>query len=145
MAHHRIPRINWILRIPRSDLRPMQTDATRHNTVACCWGFLVNNVASVCMGLKVWPVSNSTQQVPTMLWFHANGRNMLNPTMLRPFAWALKTRLLYKKSGPGISHVQFSFSRRRVNISFYASPISYLLLTAPKSKWNIHYLLVSFR
>ena len=31
---------------------------------------------------------------------------MLNPTMLRPFAWALKTRFLYKKSGPGISHVQ---------------------------------------
>ena len=33
-------------------LRPMQTDATSHNIVACCWGVLVNNAASVCMGLK---------------------------------------------------------------------------------------------
>ena len=24
-----------------------------------------------------------TQQVPTLLWFYANGRNMLGPTMLR--------------------------------------------------------------
>ena len=46
-------------------LRPMQTDATSHNIVACCWGFLANNVASVCMGLKVWAVSNYIQQVPT--------------------------------------------------------------------------------
>ena len=43
----------------------MQTDATSHNIVACCWGFLANNVASVCMGPKVWSVSNYTQQVPT--------------------------------------------------------------------------------
>ena len=43
----------------------MQTDATSHNIVACCWGFLANSVASVCTGLKVWPVSNYMQQVPT--------------------------------------------------------------------------------
>ena len=43
----------------------MQTDATSHYIVACCWGFLANNVASVCTGLKVWPKSNYTQQVPT--------------------------------------------------------------------------------
>ena len=43
----------------------MQTDATNHNIVACCWGFLANNVASVCMVLNVWPVSNYVQQVPT--------------------------------------------------------------------------------
>ena len=30
-----------------------KTDATSHNVVACCWGFLANNVASVCMGLNV--------------------------------------------------------------------------------------------
>ena len=36
-----------------SALRPMQTDATSHNIVACCGRFLANNVASVCMGLKV--------------------------------------------------------------------------------------------
>ena len=35
------------------NLRPMQTDATSHNIVACCWAFLANNVASVYMGLKV--------------------------------------------------------------------------------------------
>ena len=29
----------------------MQTDATSHNMVACCWGFVANNVASVCMDL----------------------------------------------------------------------------------------------
>ena len=39
-----------------------------------------------------------------------------------------------KRVAPGVSHVQLSFSRRRVNISFYASPTSYLLLTAPNSK-----------
>ena len=75
----------------------MQTDATSHNIVACCWGFLANNVASVCMGLKVWPVSNYAQQAPTLLWFHAKGHNCLIqgitccwPTILRPFAWTLK-------------------------------------------------------
>ena len=26
------------------------------------------------------------------MWFHANGRNLLGPTMLRPFAWALRSR-----------------------------------------------------
>ena len=30
----------------------MQTYATSHNIAACCWGFLDNNVATVCMGLK---------------------------------------------------------------------------------------------
>ena len=42
----------------------------------------------------------------------------------------LKTGFRYKKGGPGVSHVQLSFSSRRVNISFYASPNSYLLHTA---------------
>ena len=53
----------------------MQTDATSANNSQHCWVLLANNVASVCMDLKVWPVSNYTQQVPTLLWFHANGRN----------------------------------------------------------------------
>ena len=39
---------------PPPPLRPVETDATSHNIVACCWGFLANNIASVCMGLKVW-------------------------------------------------------------------------------------------
>ena len=43
----------------------MQTDAASQDIVVCCWGFLANNVASVCMGLNVWPVSNYTQQVQT--------------------------------------------------------------------------------
>ena len=74
---------NQLVIFPSSSLRPMQTDATSHNIVACCWGFLANNVASVCMGLNVWSVSNYTQQVSTLLWFHANGRNILGPTILR--------------------------------------------------------------
>ena len=49
----------------------------------CCCVLLASNVASVCMGLNVWRVSNYTQQVPTLLWFPANGRNMVGPAMLR--------------------------------------------------------------
>ena len=37
----------------RRSLRPIQTDATSLNIVACWLGFLANNVASVCMDLKV--------------------------------------------------------------------------------------------
>ena len=33
--------------------RPMQVDATSHYIVACCWGVLANNVASVCLGQKL--------------------------------------------------------------------------------------------
>ena len=33
--------------------------------------------------------SVTSANIATLLWFHANGRNMLDPTMLRPFAWAL--------------------------------------------------------
>ena len=51
----------------------MQTDATGANNSKHCWVLLANNVASVCMGLKVWPVSNYTQQVPTLLWFRVTG------------------------------------------------------------------------
>ena len=47
------------------NLRPMQTDPTSANNSKHCWVLLANNVASVCMGQKVWPVSNFTQQVPT--------------------------------------------------------------------------------
>ena len=87
-------------------LKPMQTDATSHNIVACCWGFMANNVASVCMGLKVWHRSNYTQQVPTLLWFHTNGHNMFGPAMLhvvgqqwtlRPFAWVFRHRNIVLK------------------------------------------------
>ena len=78
----------------------MQTDATNHNTVACCWGFLANNVASVCMVLKVWPVSNYVQQVPTSANIvvvpckgtqHVGPNNVACcwPTMLSPFAGPL--------------------------------------------------------
>ena len=49
----------------------MQTDATSVNNSQHCWVLLARwlhshmNVASVCMGLNVGPVSNYTQQVPT--------------------------------------------------------------------------------
>ena len=56
--------------------RPTQTDATSHNIVACCCGFEANNVASACMYLKVWSVSNYMQQVPR-LKAHPNGRNIV--------------------------------------------------------------------
>ena len=63
-----------------------------------CWGLLANNVASVCMGLKVWLVSNYTQQVPTSSNIvmvpckrtqHVEPNNVACcwPTMLRPFAF----------------------------------------------------------
>ena len=79
----------------------MQTDATSHNIVACCWGFLANNVASVCTGLKALTASNETQQVPTSTNIavvpckrtRQVGRNNVAccwPTILRPFAWALR-------------------------------------------------------
>ena len=70
-------------------------DATSHNIVASCLGFLANKVVSDCMGLNVCPVSNYTQQVPTLLWFHRCKRTQhvgpnnvacCWPTMLRPFA-----------------------------------------------------------
>ena len=66
----------------------------RNKSQHCCV-LLANNVASVCRGLKVWPVSNYTQQVPTLLWFHANGRNMSGPTMLCPFVWALMVQTTF--------------------------------------------------
>ena len=56
-------------------LRPMETNATRTNNSQHCWVLLTNNVASVCMGRKVWPVSQQVPQVPILLWIHANGRN----------------------------------------------------------------------
>ena len=63
---------------------------------------LANNVASVCMGLKVWPVSNYPQQVPTSANIvvvpckrtqHVRPNNVACcwPTMLRPFAWAFRS------------------------------------------------------
>ena len=36
-----------------------------------------------------------------------------------PMGYFLNTRFRYKKGGPGGSHVQLSFKRRRVNISFF--------------------------
>ena len=84
-----------------SVLRPRQTDATNHNIVAC-----VGCAASVCMGLKVLPVSNYTQQVrqqvPTLLWFHTNGRNMLGPTMLRVVGQQCCVRLHLKMNSNSV-------------------------------------------
>ena len=92
----------------RRSLRSMQTDAISNNIVTCWLGFLANNVASVCMDLKVWPVSNYMQQMPTSdnivvvsckRTQHVGPNNVACcwPTMLRPFAWAftdhMETRL----------------------------------------------------
>ena len=44
-----------------------------HNNSRQCWELLAKNVASVCRGLKVSPVSNFAKQHATGC---ANGRNM---------------------------------------------------------------------
>ena len=45
-------------------------------------------------GFKLYATNaNKCQQVPTLLWFHANGRNMLGPTMLRVIAQQCFVRL----------------------------------------------------
>ena len=82
-------------------LRPMQTEATSHNIVACCWGVLVNNAASVCMGLKSltgFKLYSTTVNkchivvVPCKRAQHVGPNNVgcCWPTMLRPFAWPLR-------------------------------------------------------
>ena len=78
----------------------MQTDATSPNNSQHCWVLLANNVAFACMGLKVWPVSNYTQQVPTSPNIVVvpckrtqQVTTLLDPTMLGLFAWALKVML----------------------------------------------------
>ena len=45
-----------------------------------------NRYVGTCCAKSLTAVSNCTQQVPAVFWFHANGRNMLGPTMLRRFA-----------------------------------------------------------
>ena len=42
---------------------------------------------------KVRPVSNYMQQVPTLLWYHGNGPNLLGPTMLRVISQQCCVRL----------------------------------------------------
>ena len=54
-----------------------------------------------------------TQQVPTLLWFHANGRNMLGPTMLRPFAWAPRDCALKSNLIATGTQLQFRCDKRR--------------------------------
>ena len=89
-------------------------DATSHNIVASCLGFLANSVASDCMGLNVCPVSNYTQQVPTLLWFHGCKRTQhvgpnsvacCWPTMLRPYSdWVASVcKRAFKQRGQGTS------------------------------------------
>ena len=84
----------------------MQTDATSANNSQHCWVLLANSVASICMGLKVWLVSNYTQQVPTLLWLHATDATSHSivgssnvgccwPTMFGPFAWPLSQLFSY--------------------------------------------------
>ena len=68
-------------------LSPVQTGAST-----------LNNVASVCTGLKVWPVSNFAQQHPTTCnrvckrTQHVTSNNVGScwSTMLRPFARSLR-------------------------------------------------------
>ena len=62
----------------------MQTDAISHNIVACCWGFWPTVLCPFTWAKKFdrfQTIRNKSQQVPTLLRFHANGRNMLGPAM----------------------------------------------------------------
>ena len=75
----------------------MQTDATSANNFQHFWVLLANNVASVCMGQKGWPVSNYTQQLPTSANIVVipckrtqQVTALLDPTMLGPFAGAFR-------------------------------------------------------
>ena len=81
----------------------MQTDATSHNIVVCCWGFwgvLANNVASVCMhgpksltGFKQCATSANIVVAPCKRTQHVGPNNVACcwPTMLRPFARTFKS------------------------------------------------------
>ena len=121
----------------------MQTDATCW-TQQCCV-FLANNVAFVCMGLKVWPVSNYTQQVPTLLWFHANGRKMLDPTMLRVVGQQCCVRLhgplpsaVPEQYAPSKHFIIRLLMRRRIQ-NFYLTPsikFDISLFDCSAKSWN---------
>ena len=45
--------LDLLFNLKTNVLRPMQTDATSANNSQHCWVLLANNVASVCMSLKV--------------------------------------------------------------------------------------------
>ena len=73
----------------------MQTDATGHNIVACCWGFLANNelrpFAKSLTGFKLYATSANIVVILCKRTQHVGPNNVACcwPTMLRPFAWAL--------------------------------------------------------
>ena len=137
-----------------------KTDATSYNIVAFCWGFLANNVASVCMDLKVWPVSNFTQQVPTSADIvvvpckrtqHVGPNNVTCcwPTVLRPFAWAFTICLFSWKAvfkpDVFVRHVAFvRISTRCVlylnhNLLLFNNYMNLLRAIHPKSSTNINF------
>ena len=75
----------------------MQSHAASHNNVACCWGFLANNVESVCMNLKRFKLYATSADIvvfPCKRTQHVGPNNVVCcwPTMLRPFAWVLRYR-----------------------------------------------------
>ena len=85
----RDPASKWRLREKWLRLR-----ANGRNNPQQCWELLANSVASVCTGLKLWPVSNFAQQHPTTCnrvckrTQHVTSNNVGScwPTMLPPFA-----------------------------------------------------------
>ena len=99
----------------------MQTDATSHKHLL---RVIVGRVWPTMLRLFAWAqkfdrfqtIRNKSEQVPTLLWFHANGRNMLIgptcsvaccwPTMLRPFEpWALIVDKLGLGTWPSIIYL----------------------------------------
>ena len=66
----------------------LKDPANRRNKSQHCCVLLANNVESVCMDLKVWPVSNYTQQVPT------SANIVVVPCKRAPTCWAQQCCLL---------------------------------------------------
>ena len=87
----------------RPGLSTVDLRANGRNNSRKCWELLPKNAAFVCTGLKVWPVSNVAQQLPTTRNIitcnsvckrtqHVTSNNVRScgPTMLRPFALGIK-------------------------------------------------------
>ena len=71
--------------------------------------------------------------------------------MYKQYQLCLNTRFRFKRVAPWASHVQLSFSRRRVNISFFVEVTSPILrftdffLVAHSAKFKMNHLSVKYR
>ena len=79
----------------------MQTDATSHNIVACCWPTMLRPLVWSKKFDRFQTIHHKCKYMPTLLWFQAvpckriqhigpNNVACCWPTSLRPFAWAYR-------------------------------------------------------